>query len=140
MTMTTESRDKLLQAIWDDGRYPPEAYEFLHQGLEYTTRKLFGDAAADQPHHVTGQQLCEGLRELALERWGLLAKTVLNQWSVRRTRDFGEMVYFLIRLGMMGKREEDRLEDFDDVYDFEQAFASYRIPLDTEESEGVGSA
>jgi len=128
--MPSDPREQLLKAIEADGRYPPEAHEFLHEGLEYTTRKLLGDAAGAEPRHVTGQQLCEGLRELALQRWGLLAKTVLNQWNIRRTRDFGEMVYFLIGLGLMGKQGTDRLEDFDDVYDFGPAFDSYDIPLD----------
>lgn len=130
--MKTDPREKLLRAIRADGRYPPQAYEFLHQGLEYTSRKLFGDKPADEPRHVTGQELCVGLRELALQRWGRLARVVLNRWNVRRTRDFGEMVYFLIEQGMMGKRDSDHIEDFDAVYDFDQALDSYDIPLDAD--------
>lgn len=130
--MPTDPREKLLQAIREDGRYPPEAYQFLHDGLEYTTRRVFGEQAPDESQHVSGQQLCEGLRDLALERWGALAKVVLGSWNIRRTRDFGEMVYFLIGLGLMGRQESDRIEDFDDVYDFDEAFDSYHIACDDE--------
>jgi uncharacterized repeat protein (TIGR04138 family) len=131
--MKAERRENLLLAIRDDGRYAPDAYEFLHAGLEYTTGKLDRQPRSDEPQHVSGQELCEGLREFALLRWGYLAKAVLQHWNVRRTRDFGEMVYFLIDLKLMGRQDSDRIEDFDDVYDFDAAFDSYSIPLDVPE-------
>lgn len=131
--MKTDPSEKILLAIWADGRFPPEAFEFVQRGLAQTTRRLFAEEADDVPRHVTGQQLCEGLRTYALERWGLLAPVVLKQWNVRTTRDFGEIVYFLIEQGLMGRKDSDRLEDFDAVYDFDQAFNSYEIALDADE-------
>jgi uncharacterized repeat protein (TIGR04138 family) len=131
--MKADRREDLLLAIRDDGRYAPDAYEFLHAGLEYTTTKLHSREISVEPQHVSGQELCEGLREFALLRWGYLAKAVLQHWSVRRTRDFGEMVYFLIDLKLMGRQDSDRIEDFDDVYDFDAAFDCYSIPLDVPE-------
>ncbi len=119
-----------MQAIRDDGRYAPDAYEFIHAGLAYTTRRLSRRHMVGEPEHVTGQELCEGLRDLAISRWGLLAKAVLQHWNIRRTRDFGEMVYFMIELDLMGRQDSDRIEDFDSVYDFDEAFDSYTIPLD----------
>ncbi|GIW70647.1 MAG: hypothetical protein KatS3mg102_0189 [Planctomycetota bacterium] len=71
---------------------------------------------------MTGQELCAGLRDLALEKFGPLARTVLRQWGVHRTRDFGEMVFDLIRIGLMGKTDTDTIEDFDEVYAFDEAF------------------
>jgi uncharacterized repeat protein (TIGR04138 family) len=91
---------------------------------------VHGDEAGPGPRHVSGQQLCEALRRVALERWGLLAGEVLAHWNIRRTRDFGDMVYLLISLGVMGKQDSDRLEHFDDVYDFDEAFGVYQIRLD----------
>jgi len=120
----------IIEAICRDGRYPLAAYVFLRQGLEYTARRLFGEEAERQPRHVTGAQLCEGLRELAWERWGRLAPVVLRRWNIRRTRDFGEMVYFLIKIGAMSRQESDRIEDFDDVYDLETAFDAFPAALD----------
>ena len=70
------------------------------------------------------------MRLLALESWGSLAQAVLASWNVRTTRDFGEMVFLLIRLGLMGQQDSDRVDDFDDVYKFDEAFGAYEIPLD----------
>jgi len=128
--MEPDANERIERAIREDGRYPLEAYEFLHRGLEYATRMVHGDEPAEGPRHVSGQQLCEGLRGLALEQWGPLARDVLARWNIRATRDFGEMVYFLINLGMMGRQDSDRLEDFHEVYDFDQAFNSYQISFD----------
>jgi uncharacterized repeat protein (TIGR04138 family) len=58
---------------------------------------------------------------LAHEQYGLLAKLVLASWGIRSTSDFGEIVYNLIRIGRLSKSPRDRREDFDNVYDFEQA-------------------
>ena len=73
-----------------DNRYNPKAVRFVYEGLGYTIRK-----SAGQPGHITGQTLCEGLRLLALDKWGLLAMLVLDSWHVKTTRDFGEIVYLL---------------------------------------------
>ncbi len=72
--------------------------------------------------HLTGQQLCEAIRQLALEQFGLMARVVLHSWGVHVTGDFGEIVYNLIDIGLMKKSETDRREDFNDVFDFEEAF------------------
>ncbi|HUU60475.1 MAG TPA: Minf_1886 family protein [Phycisphaerae bacterium] len=120
------------EVILADGRYPPEAYAFLHDGLAHTVRQVHGEEklaaageeseAGDAQLHVTGKQLCEALRDLAIERWGLLARTVLAKWNLHATVDFGNMVYVMIEHGSWRKTEEDSIEDFRDVYDFETAF------------------
>jgi uncharacterized repeat protein (TIGR04138 family) len=69
---------------------------------------------------VTGQELCEAIRRFALDQFGYMAKTVFHQWGIRSTGDFGEIVYNLIRIRQMRKTREDRREDFDDVFDFDQ--------------------
>lgn len=118
------------QVVDEMGVYPLEAYEFVQQGLGYTVQKLHGpvvEARAD--HHVSGQELCEGLREFALEKWGMLAGVVLRHWNVTSTLDFGRIVFALVDYGMLRKTEEDSLEDFRGVFDFGQAFdTGYRIP------------
>jgi uncharacterized repeat protein (TIGR04138 family) len=72
--------------------------------------------------HLTGQELCHAIREYALQQYGMMAKVVLNSWGVHSTSDIGNIVYNLIDIGLMRKSNEDRREDFDDVYDFQQAF------------------
>jgi len=105
-----------------DGRYEPEAYFFVLEGLEYTQKKLKRTGASKEERHVSGQELCEGIRELAIQQFGPLALTVFKQWGVSKTRDFGEIVYTLIQNDLMGKTDEDSVEDFTDVYDFKEAF------------------
>ncbi|MFH1748214.1 MAG: Minf_1886 family protein [Planctomycetota bacterium] len=131
--MKPDPQQTLFQAIRADGRYAHQAYTFLQQGLDYTARKLFGDRPRGEPRHVTGQELCAGLCELALQRWGRLAGVVLRSWNVHTTHDFGEMVFFLVTLGAMGQQDTDCIEDFDDVYDFTETFDSYHIPLDADQ-------
>jgi uncharacterized repeat protein (TIGR04138 family) len=135
----------LAKLLADDSRYKVEAYQFVGAGLEYAQevlglgeprpkrkRRARGASADDEQlrpiRHVTGQQLCWALRELAHHQFGRMAKLVLEGWGIRATSDFGEIVYNLIQIGKMSKSDNDRREDFDNVYDFEQALvADYAI-------------
>ncbi len=100
-------------------RYPcyhETAYLFILSALQYTIDRV-GEA-----RHISGHELAEGCRDLALDRWGLLARSVLDYWGIRSTRDLGEIVFALVDCGVLVKRDEDCLEDFHAVYDFEQVF------------------
>lgn len=99
-----------------DPRYAFHAYCFLFEALEHTVRKL------GERRHVSGRELLTGIRDLALLQFGGLARMVLEGWGIRRTEDFGEMVFHLVDAGLMGKTESDTKEDFRDVYDFDAAF------------------
>jgi uncharacterized repeat protein (TIGR04138 family) len=106
--------------------------------LSYTVEKTHGSRKLDTPapepvsRHVDGRQLCEGLREYALMNWGMLARTVLARWNIRRTIDFGRIVFALVDHGHMQKTEDDEVEDFRDIYDFAAAFdGAYRIEQKT---------
>lgn len=105
----------------EDPRYAPAAYDFVFEGLTYAHDRMgLGASSSEEEddHHVTGQQLCEAIRLLALEQFGLMARTVLEGWGVRSTSDIGEIVYNLIRAGLMKKTDQDEREDFNDVWDF----------------------
>lgn len=121
------------EVIAELGLYPPEAFDFVERGLSYTVDKIHGAMAASTPEeqesrHVSGQELCRGLRDYALLQWGMLAQTVLRRWNITTTLDFGRIVYALVNNGFMQKREEDSVEDFRNVFDFTAAFESgYRI-------------
>ena len=103
-----------------DHRYAPEAFLFLHDGLMLTLKRL--QEKEKKSRQISGAELAEGLRTHALAQFGPLAMTVLGRWGVRTTRDFGEIVFALLDAGLLGKTEEDRIEDFDDLYDFDAAF------------------
>jgi uncharacterized repeat protein (TIGR04138 family) len=120
----------LEQIVADLDRYPIDAFVFVQEGLEFAIKRIHGERNADgTPRHVTGQQLCEGLREFALNRWGRLSRTVLRRWGVTSTYDFGRIVFAMIAGKLFDKTENDEIDDFRDVYDFRSAFESdYRIP------------
>ncbi len=106
----------------EDGRYSLPAVNFLREGLDYTIKKYYPDAESLTPTHVSGYQLCIGIREVALARWGYMAKYVLGYWNITTTRDFGEIVYLLIEHEFMRRNDDDSIDDFDDIYDFDVAF------------------
>jgi len=120
-----EDRTVCLKHLADsDGRYDVQALHFLFEALAYS-QELFSkdtDSEEEEARHVTGQELCEGIRLLALEQFGFMAKAVFEGWGIYRTADFGEMVYLLIQNKLMAKRDSDSIEDFHGVYDFETAF------------------
>ena len=127
------SKHPIHQLLKDDPRYKLEAYLFVRESLAYAQDILQMGEQTGQPEHppvdpetheshLTGQQLCEAIRRYALEQFGLMAKVVLNSWGVKTTADFGEIVYNLIAIKEMKKSPSDRREDFDDVFDFDEAF------------------
>lgn len=107
---------ELENLVAEDPRYKVEAYLFVMSALEYTLAKM------RRAGHLTGRELLEGLRDYARAKFGLMAKTVFEHWGVTRTEDFGVIVFNLVDRGILGKTEEDSLEDFKDVYDFSEAF------------------
>jgi uncharacterized repeat protein (TIGR04138 family) len=114
----------LEQVLARDPRYKAEAYVFVHDALGHTWARL------DQRRHVTGRELLEGIRDLALQHYGPMAKAVLNSWGVKTTDDFGAIVFNLVDSGLLSKTEEDHIEDFHDVYDFDEVFVgSYDIGM-----------
>jgi uncharacterized repeat protein (TIGR04138 family) len=113
-----EALDRLVAG---DARYHRQAYFFLREALEHT-HKMVGNADRDGVHHVTPQQLVEGLREYALQQFGPMAMIVLQEWGVRSCEDWGEIVFGMIKHNLLAKTEQDKREDFKGHYDFFQAF------------------
>lgn len=122
--MSDQPQKTIEQVAAEVGRYPPEAYYFIHEGLAHTVQHVHGDPSKLPvgKRHVTGQQLCVGLRDLAISKWGMLAGTVLRRWNITSTLDFGHIIFALVDNHLMQKQPTDRLEDFVDVYDFQEAF------------------
>lgn len=114
----------------EDPRYDRKAYTFIRLGLDQTVKDLRKKDTdrAQKSQHVTGPELLEGLRAYALDQYGPLAKTVLNAWGISRCRDFGDLVFNLIEYNVFSKTENDRREDFSDIYSFEDAFVKPFLP------------
>ena len=116
MSDERDEQQKLAQILVADDRYRREAYRFVQEGLEFTMQRR------GRRGHVSGRELVLGMRDLARERFGLMARTVLNQWGIVSTSDFGELVFNLIEHEIMSKQDSDSRADFADIYDFEEAF------------------
>jgi uncharacterized repeat protein (TIGR04138 family) len=130
---------RLEELVKKDPRYAYEAYEFVFQALHFTQKMLgreppedTGDPETVRPHHhVSGQELLDGIRVLALREFGFMARTVLHRWGIDRTDDFGAIVFNLVEAEQMSKTDEDTLEDFRGVYDLDEALVQgFRIQLD----------
>ena len=60
-----------------------------------------------------------------------MAPTVFTMWGIRKTDDFGEIVFNLVEAELMSKTSEDSRADFHDLFDLNQALVEgYRIQLD----------
>jgi uncharacterized repeat protein (TIGR04138 family) len=137
MTMHHPKLDELVRR---DPRYAYEAYEFVFAALAHTQKMLGREPpsrvteGAEVDHHVSGRQLLDGVRDLALQEFGLMARTVFHMWGIDRTADFGEIVFNLVEANLMSKTSEDSRLDFHDVYDLDKALVEdFRIEPAEEE-------
>jgi uncharacterized repeat protein (TIGR04138 family) len=109
-------RDTVSQICRRHPRFAPQAHYFVLDALHRRLHSL------ESPRHVTGEELAQSARELAMDRFGLLARTVLEYWGIHSTADIGDIVFLLVDHGVLTKEETDRREDFDGLFCFEQVF------------------
>lgn len=137
----TEPPVKDLAAIAAEAGYPIDAFLFIQRGLDFTVQGIHGELDeqteakldADEiipARHISGAQLCDGLRRFAIQEYGLMARGVLRRWKIHRCEDFGRIVFAMVEAGMMHKTEDDRLEDFAGLFDFGTAFAGELVIRD----------
>jgi uncharacterized repeat protein (TIGR04138 family) len=127
--MPSSPEDRLKKVVAQDGRYPLPAYRFVYEALEYTVRRL------PERRHVSGRELLEGIRDLALGQFGALAIMVFDHWNIRKTGDFGEIVFNLVNADLMSRSEQDCREEFENVYDFRAEFRIDAAPPPPREGE-----
>lgn len=130
----SEEKFSLDQLVSQDPRYPVEAYVFVREALAFASDSMelgvapdvAETASPDQPRerHLTGQELCEAIRQFAINQYGYMAKVVLQRWGITATGNFGDIVYNMIEMGVMKKSPQDRRTHFDNVYDFDHVFES----------------
>lgn len=127
-----------LQDIASRTRYPVDAFHFVRHGLDFTVRRQHEhpEMLDEVERHVSGQLLCEGLRDFAIEHYGQLARLMLERWNIKRTEDFGHIVFAMVESELMQATEEDSIRDFENGFDFAEAFMT-PVPVDNVESENV---
>jgi uncharacterized repeat protein (TIGR04138 family) len=97
-------------------RFDERAYVFVLAALEYCQQRL------DERRHITGRELALACRDLALERFGVMARLVLEHWGLRTSADIGDVVFTLVDLELLMSQPTDSREEFIGVFDFDQAF------------------
>jgi len=110
-----------------DSRFHRDAYLFVREALDFT-QKLVIKENRGQIRHVTGQELLEGVRQLALQQLGPMTPTVFEEWGIKNCRDFGEIVFNMVEIGLLAKTEKDSRDDFQNGYDFTEAFRKPFLP------------
>ena len=123
--------EALESVVANDPRYQRDGYIFVRDALDFTTKqqkKVKGVSV----RHVTGPELLDGVRQYALKEFGPMVMTVFDSWGIRSCEDIGHMVFNLIAAGVFGKTEEDSIEHFKSVYDFEEAFVRPFAPAKPE--------
>lgn len=111
----------LEQIVEKDHRFHRDAYLFVREALDFT-QKLVTKENRGQVRHVSGQELLEGIRQFAIQQFGPMAVTVLEEWGVKKCSDFGDIVFNMVDIGLLAKTDKDSQDDFQNGYDFEEAF------------------
>jgi uncharacterized repeat protein (TIGR04138 family) len=124
----------------EDSRFDRKAYTFVRQALDHTVKELKRKSPerTGKSQHVSGAELLQGIRIYALDQFGPLTKTVLNTWGIRRCTDFGDIVFNLIEYNVFSKTENDRREDFADLYDFDEVFVKPFAPVHARRARSAG--
>ena len=121
--MLTPLKDRLRSLERRDPRVDLRAYFFVL----FAVREV-GQALPER-RHITGGELLDGVRSLALARFGLTARMVLEHWGVYTTEDIGEIVFALVDHGLLVKTENDSIKDFVGVFEFSDFENNYRWDL-----------
>ena len=137
---TVNFDEELDRTVAKDPRYQRDAYLFVREALDHTQKLVNRTAKAEsrqtgseepaegKVRHVSGQELLAGIRSYALDQFGPMALTVLQEWGVRCCEDFGEIVFNMVENSLLAKTKKDSRDDFKGGYDFEQAFRQPFIP------------
>lgn len=102
--------------------YRADAYFFLHDALNLALKRRRKNRKGIASSHLTAVELLEGFRLKALQDFGPMTITVLNYWGIKNCESIGQIVFYLIEIGILGKTENDTLESFANIFDFEQEF------------------
>lgn len=115
-------------AVSKDERFRPEGYQFLRESLEATLKKRSKSKLQHPSSHVTASELLEGFRRQALKEFGPMAPTVLEYWGICSCSDIGQMVFHLVEVGAFGRTENDSITEFEQGFDFHEAFVAPFLP------------
>ncbi|HVB30630.1 MAG TPA: Minf_1886 family protein [Gemmatimonadaceae bacterium] len=110
-------RDGIMDRILlHERRFDERAYLFVLASLEYCQQRL------PERRHISGAELACACRDLALERFGVIARLVLEHWGIHSSADIGDVVFTLVELDLLLSQPTDNRDEFVDAFDFDDAF------------------
>ncbi|MFA7175161.1 MAG: Minf_1886 family protein [Kiritimatiellia bacterium] len=127
--MEIELHQKINEICKKDRRFSVNAYFFILDALRVSAREI-RKKDADHSRHLSGQELSQGIKQYAIKCFGCMSYTVMELWGIKKTADFGAIVYNLIEVGLLGKSGDDSIDDFNDIFDFNSAFLKPFQPSD----------
>lgn len=96
-----------------DRSYRREAYGFVMAALGATVQALPLERRRDPAtRHLSGQELLQGVIQLARSEFGHFAPTVFREWGVASAEDVGRIVFLLVESRQLSARREDSIDDF----------------------------
>jgi uncharacterized repeat protein (TIGR04138 family) len=120
--------DEAVEKLYaQDPRFSRDAYHFTREALDFT-QKVVSRENKGTIRHVTGQELLEGIRQYALQQYGPMTVTVLEEWGIKNCRDFGEIVFNMVESRLLAKTEKDTRDDFQTGYEFKDVFQKPFLP------------
>jgi uncharacterized repeat protein (TIGR04138 family) len=130
--MSDKNFPAVVKEIYEkDSRYGQGAYYFIREALDHTLKNIEKEKSKSKGH-VSGMQLLDGIRDYALDRFGPMTLTLMDHWNIKKCRDFGNIVFNLVDFGILGRTENDSLEDFEGGYSFVEAFELPFMPKDVQ--------
>lgn len=124
---TVNFEETIDRILTDDQRFQRDAYVFVREGLDFTQKNIAKNKK-DDGKHVSGQQLLEGIRDYALDQYGPMTFAVLQEWGINRCEDVGEIVFNMVKSGLLKKTDKDTPDDFKGGYDFHETFRAPYLP------------
>ncbi|MBK1791106.1 Minf_1886 family protein [Persicirhabdus sediminis] len=119
--------DAVIELCMRQRLFNPGAYMFLKDALDHTVEKA-QEQSEGPARHVSAEELMLGWRDLALEKFGPMASTMMREWGVSKCSDIGVMVFALIEAKIFGKQDSDNQADFIELYNFDDAFRGPFLP------------
>ena len=127
--------EALRQLALRDGRFKPEAIQFLFEALDQAVQETGRSEEDEDKRHVTGQELVGVMRSYARKLFGPLAASVWRSWGIHSTLDWGHVVFLLVDAQLLRRRDSDTIDDFKEGFDFDEYFVRAYRP---ESPESIG--
>lgn len=117
--------EQLIKAIAESKPgYHVEAYRLVCEAMDLLIQRWANKGKTDFRAH----ELLEAFKELALTKFGPMTLMVLEEWGIRSSKDVGKIVFNLVEAGILGKSPSDKIEDFDEGFDFYETFYKPFLP------------